>query len=187
MRPERIVIGEVRAAEAFDLLIALNSGIPGACTLHANSAREAVLKLCTLPLLAGENVTSQFVVPTVANAIDIVVHVERSPNGQRRVSEIVAVTGRVEGSRVEVATLFETREGRLERASGEVPRPEKYERAGIDLAQVFGEGRGPRDLTRIGGRHGERQATGENPATHRDPATRTNLTPRERKSGASWA
>lgn len=187
MRPERIVIGEVRAAEAFDLLIALNSGIPGACTLHANSAREAVLKLCTLPLLAGENVTSQFVVPTVANAIDIVVHVERSSNGQRRVSEIVAVTGRVEGSRVEVATLFETREGRLERASGEVPRPEKYERAGIDLAEVFGEMHGMRERSGIDGRHDEHRTPGHHPASPKNSATRANLTSRAKKSGGSWA
>ena len=143
MRPERIVIGEVRAAEAFDLLIALNSGIPGACTIHANSAREAVLKLCTLPLLAGENVTSQFVVPTVANAIDLVVHVERGATGERRITEIVAVTGRVEGSRVEIANLFEMRDGRLTRVGGEVPRPEKYARAGIDLTALLNAGGRP--------------------------------------------
>src|SRR3954467_2880148 len=53
MRPSRIVVGEVRQEECLDLLIALNSGLPGMCTLHANSAREAVVKMCTLPLLAG--------------------------------------------------------------------------------------------------------------------------------------
>jgi pilus assembly protein CpaF len=74
MRPDRIVIGEVREAEAFDLLIALNSGVPGMCTLHANTAREAVAKMTTLPLLAGENVSDRFVVPTVASAVDLVVH-----------------------------------------------------------------------------------------------------------------
>ena len=52
MRPQRIVVGEVRQQECLDLLIALNSGIPGMCTVHANSAREAVTKMCTLPLLA---------------------------------------------------------------------------------------------------------------------------------------
>ena len=56
MRPSRIIVGEVRQAESLDLLIALNSGLPGMCTIHANSAREAVTKMCTLPLLAGENV-----------------------------------------------------------------------------------------------------------------------------------
>jgi pilus assembly protein CpaF len=55
MRPTRIVVGEVRSAEALDLLLALNSGLPGMATLHANSAREALVKLCTLPMLAGAN------------------------------------------------------------------------------------------------------------------------------------
>ena len=65
MRPSRIVVGEVRQEECLDLLIALNSGLPGMCTLHANSAREAVVKMCTLPLLAGENIGTAFVVPNV--------------------------------------------------------------------------------------------------------------------------
>ena len=50
MRPQRIVVGEVRQQECLDLLIALNSGIPGMCTIHANSAREAITKMCTLSL-----------------------------------------------------------------------------------------------------------------------------------------
>jgi pilus assembly protein CpaF len=61
MRPSRIIVGEVRQEESLDLLIALNSGMPGMCTIHANSAREAVTKLCTLPLLAGDNVTHRIV------------------------------------------------------------------------------------------------------------------------------
>jgi pilus assembly protein CpaF len=56
MRPTRVVVGEVRSAEALDLLLALNSGLPGMATLHANSAREALVKLCTLPMLAGDKV-----------------------------------------------------------------------------------------------------------------------------------
>ncbi len=138
MRPERIVVGEVRSSEAFDLLVALNAGVPGACTIHANSAREAVLKLTTLPLLAGENVTSAFVVPTVAGAVDLVVHVARDASGERRVAEISSVTGRVEGMAVEMAGLFAEREGRLVRLPGEVPRPERFERAGLSLAEVLG-------------------------------------------------
>lgn len=54
MRPSRIIVGEVREAESLDMLIALNSGLPGLASIHANSARDAVTKLCTLPLLAGE-------------------------------------------------------------------------------------------------------------------------------------
>ena len=74
MRPSRLIVGEVRQEECLDLLIALNSGLPGMCTLHANSAREALVKMCTLPLLAGENVSAAFVVPTVAASVDLVVH-----------------------------------------------------------------------------------------------------------------
>ena len=69
------------------------------CTIHANSAREAITKLCTLPLLAGENVSHSFVVPTVASSVDLVVHIARDALGHRRVREIVAVPGRVEGRR----------------------------------------------------------------------------------------
>src|SRR5213082_2439362 len=95
MRPSRLIVGEVRQEECLDLLVALNSGLPGMCTLHANSAREALVKMCTLPLLAGENVSASFVVPTVAASVDVVVHMATDANGQRRVREIVGVTGRV--------------------------------------------------------------------------------------------
>src|SRR5881227_3929590 len=105
MRPSRIIVGEVRQEECLDLLIALNSGLPGMCTIHANSAREAVTKMCTLPLLAGENVGHAFVVPTVASSVDIVVHTARDAQGHRRVREVVAVPGRVEGDVIEPADI----------------------------------------------------------------------------------
>src|SRR6266581_9481931 len=71
MRPNRLIVGEVRQEEALDLLIALNSGIAGMTSLHANSAREALDKLTTLPLLAGQNISHGFIVPAVAAAIDL--------------------------------------------------------------------------------------------------------------------
>jgi len=137
MRPDRIIVGEVRQEECLDLLIALNSGLPGMCSIHANSAREAIVKMCTLPLLAGENVGHGFVVPTVASCIDIVVHSGKDGNGQRRVREIVAVPGRVEGDVVEVADLFVTRGQRLVRADGYPPHQERYQWSGIDLAELL--------------------------------------------------
>jgi pilus assembly protein CpaF len=137
MRPERIIVGEVRQEECLDLLIALNSGLPGMCTIHANTAREAITKLCTLPLLAGENVSHAFVVPTVASSIDIVVHVERDGQGHRRVGEIVAVPGRVEGDVVETADLFVTRGERLVRAEGWPPHSERFARTGSDLTALL--------------------------------------------------
>ena len=137
MRPDRIIVGEVRQEEALDLLIALNSGLPGMCSIHANSAREAIVKLCTLPLLAGENVGHAFVVPTVASCVDLVVHTAKDGTGHRRVREVVAVPGRVEGDVVEVADLFVTRAGRLVRADGYPPHPERFEWAGIDLPALL--------------------------------------------------
>ncbi|GAA4724509.1 ATPase, T2SS/T4P/T4SS family [Pedococcus ginsenosidimutans] len=137
MRPSRIIVGEVRQAESLDLLIALNSGLPGMCTIHANSAREAITKMCTLPLLAGENVGSRFVVPTVAGSIDIVVHAALEHDGVRRVREVVAVPGRVEGDVVETADLFVQRDGVLRRADGFPPHPERFRRAGYDVASLL--------------------------------------------------
>ena len=139
MRPSRIIVGEVRQAESLDLLIALNSGLPGMCTVHANSAREAVMKMCTLPLLAGDNVSSRFVVPTVASSIDIVIHQALERDGVRRVREIAAVPGRAEGDVIEVADLFGMRGGVLRRLDGFPPHVDRFERAGYDIAAVLAQ------------------------------------------------
>ena len=137
MRPDRLIVGEVRQEECLDLLVALNSGVPGMCSLHANSAREAVTKMCTLPLLAGENVTHAFVVPTVANSVDVVVHIARDARGRRTVREIVGLPGRVEGDVIEVADLFVTRGERLVRADGWPPHSDRFVAADIDLASLL--------------------------------------------------
>jgi pilus assembly protein CpaF len=139
MRPNRIVVGEVRREEALDLLIALNSGVPGMGTVHANSAREAVTKICTLPLLAGENIGSGFVVPTVAGSIDLVVHVATDQHGRRQVREIVAVPGRVEGHVVALEPVFVHRHGRLARADGFPPHVERFETIGVDVRRLLDE------------------------------------------------
>jgi pilus assembly protein CpaF len=120
MRPDRLVVGEVREAESLDLLIALNSGLPGMCSIHANSAQDALAKLATLPLLAGRNIDSSFVLPTVASSIDLVVHAQLEPSGRRRVVEIVAPTGQLEGGAVAATRLFELRDGQLQ-ATGSKP------------------------------------------------------------------
>ena len=141
MRPSRIVVGEVRQEECLDLLIALNSGVPGMASVHANSAREAVAKLCTLPLLAGENVSHAFVVPTVAMSVDIVVHVATEADGRRRVHEIVAVPGRVEGDVVEVEDLFISHDGNpLRRADGWPPHLDRFDQHGFDIRTLLREG-----------------------------------------------
>jgi pilus assembly protein CpaF len=139
MRPSRIVVGEVRQAECLDLLLSLNSGVPGMCSVHANSAREALVKMCTLPLLAGENVSHAFVVPTVAASVDLIVHMEIDHGGRRRVREIVGVPGRVESGVIEVADIFATRADRLVRADGYPPHQERFARLGVDLAELLAD------------------------------------------------
>ncbi len=142
MRPDRLIVGEVRQSEALDLLIALNSGVPGMATVHANSAREAVTKLCTLPLLAGDNVSHAFVVPTVASSVDLVLHLAKDGTGHRRVREVVALPGRTEGDVVEVSTIYRTApDGRLVRADGFPPHAERFAWAGYDLAALLGDTR----------------------------------------------
>jgi pilus assembly protein CpaF len=105
MRPDRLVVGEVRDAEALDLLLALNTGVPGAATIHANSAREALGKLAALPLLAGRNIDAGFVVPAVAASVDLVAHCARDAVGRRRVTELVEPTGSAVGI-IEARTLY---------------------------------------------------------------------------------
>ncbi|MEZ5117114.1 MAG: ATPase, T2SS/T4P/T4SS family [Candidatus Nanopelagicales bacterium] len=148
MRPTRLIVGEVRQAECLDLLVAMNSGMPSMATLHANSSREAVTKLCTLPLLAGANISADFVVPTVAGCVDLVVHTATAADGARRVREIVALPGRVEGGVIETADVFTTRGDRLVRGDGMPPHADRFERAGYDLSHLLA--RDPDDA--VGGR-----------------------------------
>ena len=92
MRPDRIVIGEVRGAEALDLLTALNTGHDGALsTVHANSPADALARLETLALMAGLGLPHEAIAEQVQRGVDLVVHVERCPDGTRRVSEIAEV------------------------------------------------------------------------------------------------
>ena len=135
MRPSRIIVGEVREAEALDLLIALNSGLPGMGTLHANSPRDAIVKLQTLPLLAGENISHKFIAPTVASAIDVIVHATLDSNGARRINEVAAVTGRYENDRAEVETLWKWDGNQYNRGLGALPNPERFAAIGAPLNQ----------------------------------------------------
>src|SRR4051794_35245515 len=107
------------------------------CTLHANSAREAVVKMCTLPLLAGENIGTAFVVPTVASSVDLVVHVGPDAPGPRRVREIVPLPGGAEDGVIEIADISTPRDGRLARAGGSPPHADRFAARGLDLASLL--------------------------------------------------
>jgi pilus assembly protein CpaF len=106
-------------------------------SIHANNARDALVKLCTLPLLAGRNIDSSFVVPTVASCIDLVVHCELDRAGRRRVVEILAPTGRAEAGVIEASTIFARRSGELVATGGYPSRTAKYASAGLDPATVL--------------------------------------------------
>lgn len=138
MRPDRIIVGEVREAEALDMLVAMNAGLSGMCSVHANSAHDALTKICTLPLLAGENISRDFVTPTVASCFDLVVHCARNANGQRYISEILSVGQRVEGGIIESAPVFRTVEDQLVlNPTGLMEHP-KFTAAGVDIRAVVG-------------------------------------------------
>ena len=139
MRPDRIIVGEVREAEALDMLVAMNAGLAGMCSVHANSARDALMKICTLPLLAGENISRDFVTPTVASCFDLVVHCTRNPDGRRHVTEITSVGNRVEAGQIETAPVFRMVDDELTlNPTGILDHP-KYAQAGVDIRQVVGE------------------------------------------------
>src|SRR5690606_36489354 len=112
MRPERLVVGEVRDAEALDLVLALNTGVPGAGTVHANSAVEALEKLTLLPLLAGRNIDRSFIAPALAASVSLVVHCARDAAGRRFVGEVIAPTGEVVEGRLLSRTLYRAEERR---------------------------------------------------------------------------
>jgi pilus assembly protein CpaF len=105
MRPSRIVIGEVREAECLDMLIALNSGVPGACTIHANSAWDAVEKLCSLPLLAGPNISQDFIRQAVGSSIDYVLFCRQVQGSKRRLETILKVDWDAQTSSLECEAL----------------------------------------------------------------------------------
>lgn len=106
MRPDRLVVGEVRDAEALDLVLALNTGVPGAGTVHANSAAEALEKLTILPLLAGRNIDRSFIAPALAGSVSMVVHCARDAVGGRYVAEVIAPTGEVVEGRIITRSLY---------------------------------------------------------------------------------
>ncbi len=106
MRPDRIVIGEVRGGEAFDMLQAMNTGHDGSMsTVHANSARDALARIENMVLMGTGNMPGKSIRSQIASAVDLVVHTERMRDGVRRVTELVEVVGFIEDT-FTLNTLF---------------------------------------------------------------------------------
>jgi pilus assembly protein CpaF len=107
MRPDRIVVGEVRGGETLDMLQAMNTGHDGSIsTIHANSPRDVLSRLETLALMAGMDLTIRAVREQVAAAIDLIVHLARLQDGVRRVTSVTEVVG-MEGDVITLQDLFQ--------------------------------------------------------------------------------
>ena len=141
MRPDRIIVGEVRGAEALDMLQAMNTGHEGSLTtVHANSPRDVVSRLETMVLMSGFDLPVRAIREQVASAVDLIVHTERLSDGSRRLVAITEVQG-TEGDVVTLQDIFAYRPGPPgKEGDGELYatglRPKKIEelaRSGVDL------------------------------------------------------
>ena len=107
MRPDRIIVGEVRGAESLDMLQAMNTGHDGSlCTVHANAPRDALSRIETMVLMAGFELPIRAIRQQVASALDLIVHLERLEDGSRRVTAITEV-GRMESDVITLQDIFE--------------------------------------------------------------------------------
>jgi pilus assembly protein CpaF len=162
MRPDRIIVGECRGAEALDMLQAMNTGHDGSlCTAHANTPRDALARIETMVLMAGFDLPVKAIRQQVASALDLIVHLERLEDGSRRVTAITEVQ-RMESDVITLQDIFEFKVeqvtsdrvvvGQL-RSTGLRPTfMSKFEKRGVMLpVSLFHEGRGHlADLAKAG-------------------------------------
>jgi len=107
MRPDRIIVGEVRGGEVFDMLQAMSTGHDGSiATVHANTPRDAIQRLEMMMLLSGASIPQRAMRQQIASALNIIVHVSRMPDGSRKMMKISEITG-MEGEMVMMQDLFE--------------------------------------------------------------------------------
>ena len=150
MRPDRIIVGEIRDAAALDMLQAMNTGHDGSLTTaHSNSPRDTLTRIETMTLMAGVELPVRAIREQIASALDLVVHLERLRDGTRRVTNITEIQG-MEGDTVTMMDIFIFEQtgiedgrviGRL-RPTGLRPKfLDRFETAGITLpATIFGVG-----------------------------------------------
>jgi pilus assembly protein CpaF len=121
MRPDRIIVGEVRGGEALDMLQAMNTGHDGSLsTIHANSPRDSLARLETMVLMAGMDLPSRAIRDQIVSALELLVHVERFEDGVRRVSSVAEIVG-LEGQTPLLQEIF------------------RFERRGSERGRVMGE------------------------------------------------
>ena len=163
MRPDRIIVGEVRGAEALDMLQAMNTGHDGSLTtVHSNSARDGLSRIETMVLMAGFDLPVRAIRQQVASALDLIVHLERLEDGSRRVTAITEVQ-RMESDVITMQDLFtfkvesiatdKTIVGELKATGLRPVFLNKFEKHGIELPQdIFGERQALLDVAKGAGR-----------------------------------
>jgi pilus assembly protein CpaF len=154
MRPDRIIVGEIRAGEALDMLQAMNTGHEGSMTTaHANSPRDTIARIETMTLMAGFDLPVRAIREQISSAIDMIVQVDRQRDGTRKVVNITEVVG-MEGDVITLTDIFQFEQSGFEegkivgqlRSTGLRPNfLDRIEAAGIHLAPaIFGVGGRPR-------------------------------------------
>ena len=147
MRPDRIIVGEVRGPEALDMLQAMNTGHDGSlCTLHANTPRDSLSRLETMVLMAGYDLPVRAIRQQVSSALDLLVHLERVRDGSRRVTAISEVL-RMEADVITLQDLFKFEQdrvtpegvvvGRLEPTGLRPSFLDKFEKSGVALTTAM--------------------------------------------------
>jgi pilus assembly protein CpaF len=144
MRPDRIIVGEVRSVEVLDMLQAMNTGHEGSmATVHANSPRDALGRLMAMISMSAVNLAEAMMSQTIARALDLILQLHRSPDGKRRLISVCEVSG-TEGNVIQLQEIFTFRSRGTDRqgrthgdfvATGVRPRcVERIEQAGMELA-----------------------------------------------------
>jgi pilus assembly protein CpaF len=120
MRPDRIIVGECRGAEALDMLQAMNTGHSGSLTtVHSNSPRDCLKRIETMVMMSGFDLPLRAIREQVASALDIIVQTSRMPDGSRKLTNISEITG-MEGDIVTMAPIFEFRQKGIDKSSEKV-------------------------------------------------------------------
>jgi pilus assembly protein CpaF len=145
MRPDRIIVGEVRGSEAFDMLQAMNTGHDGSLTtIHANSARDALLRLETMVAMANLEIPNEFMRRYISSAINVIIQIARMVDGRRKVISLQEITG-MEGNIITMQEIFSFRQTQLDpegnvkgyfRFNGIRPKfVERFRAIGIQMSQ----------------------------------------------------
>jgi pilus assembly protein CpaF len=115
MRPDRIIVGEVRGSESFDMLQAMNTGHDGSLTtIHANSPRDSLMRLETMVAMANLDIPSQFLRRYIASAINVIIQVSRMVDGSRRLVSLQEIVG-MEGDVITMQEIFSFRQTRIDK------------------------------------------------------------------------